>query len=415
LDLILSPLIIQILAAVILIVLCLTLLRSWQFGLARQRVARQAQQLELEHWQHKVNTALLRYQDASKATTTWSGIRKFEVAKRVQECKDVVSFYLRPHDKKTLPAFQPGQFLTFEITLPGETRPTRRCYSLSDSPYDTEMFRITIKRIAAGRISNYFHDEIQEGDILDVRAPNGNFFLDISNPRPVVLIAGGVGITPLLSMINTLVQDESGAQRETWLFYGVRSGEHHLMKDHLHRLTAEYARVNIIVCYSEPGPDDRKGEDYHHEGHVSVDLLKRYLSSNNYQFFICGPTAMMGDMTDQLKSWQVPDNDIHTEAFAAATIKQLQGEEISGEAMEIVFAKSQRSMQWGPECGSILDLAESNDLFLDSGCRAGNCGACVVAVRSGEVTYLSDPGANIEQGSCLTCIAVPKTKLELDA
>jgi ferredoxin-NADP reductase len=144
--------------------------------------------------------------------------------------QSICSFYLVPEDKQPLPVFKPGQFLTFRLDVPapdGKAEQITRCYSLSDAPH-AGYYRVSIKRVPApagstyppGRSSNYFHDHIQVGDQLQVRAPGGHFHIDRSD-APVVLIGGGIGITPVLSMLNWCVAEQSG--REVWLYYGVRN------------------------------------------------------------------------------------------------------------------------------------------------------------------------------------------------
>jgi len=150
---------------------------------------------------------------------------------KVVEARDVCSFYLAPHDGKPLPRFLPGQYLTFQLRPPGQAKPIVRCYSLSDRPGVPERYRVTIKRVAAppdkkeippGVASNYFHDHLQVGDILDVKAPAGQFVLDLQATTPVVFLAGGVGVTPLLSMINALA--EARSSREVWFSTACATG-----------------------------------------------------------------------------------------------------------------------------------------------------------------------------------------------
>src|SRR5471032_733212 len=202
---------------------------------------------------------------AEESGSPWNGIRKFSVAKKVPETSDAASFYLTPHDKKPLPAFKPGQYLTFELEVPGQKKKTVRCYSLSDAARP-DYYRVTIKRCPpskaehpAGLASNFFHDHIHEGAILDVKAPGGHFFLDTSKQSPVVLISGGVGITPCVSMMNEIL--ESGVKREIWWFYGVRNGSEHIMKDHVAALAEKYDFIHLHVCYSNPAPTDQLGKD----------------------------------------------------------------------------------------------------------------------------------------------------------
>jgi ferredoxin-NADP reductase len=365
------------------------------------------------------------------APSGWKGLRKFEVARKVSEGGDICSFYLVPHDGKPLCSFKPGQYLTFNLKVPGHAAPVVRCYSLSASTAKQEYYRVSIKRIPPprdkpelppGLSSGFFHDQVEEGAILDVKAPAGHFFIDTDSDAPVVLIGGGVGITPVLSMLESLM--DHGSHREVWFFYGVRNHAEHIMEEHLRMADQLHDNVHIRVCYSDPDEDSVEGVHYHHGERVSVELFKRILPSNNYQFYICGPPPMMDSLTTDLEAWGVPRDDIHFEAFGPASAKKIShgagaGAPAQGE-YAVTFEKSGKNCQWTPESGSLLELAEANGVVLDFGCRAGNCGTCLVAVREGKVDYYHDPGVEPEAGSCLTCIAHPagesgKDRLVLDA
>ncbi len=155
---------------------------------------------------------------------------------------------------------------------------------------------------------------------MDVKAPGGNFFLDLGRETPVVLVSGGVGVTPMLSMAHAIAA--SGSQREVWFFFGARNRHEHIHKDEMLRLAAEHENIRVHVCYSRPDAQDRKGTDYHHEGRVSVELFKRLLSSNNYEFFLCGNGAFMKSISEGLEAWGVPDKSVFFEAFGPATVKK---------------------------------------------------------------------------------------------
>jgi ferredoxin-NADP reductase len=255
----------------------------------------QKDNLSLQLLRQRVETAAFQRQEKEQQGHLWEGWRKFVVQRKVQECRDTCSFYLAAYDKKPLPPFLPGQYLTFRLPIPGEPRPIVRCYSLSDSPRP-EYYRVTIKKVPPpagkpdcrpGLASSFFHDQLKEGDVLDVQAPRGQFTLDLARPAPVALIAGGVGLTPLLCMANALAT--RGMSRETWLFYGVRNRGDHVMKDHLRQLARQYPQFHLRVCYSNPTAEDVQGTDYDHGQRVSLDLLKADLPSNNYEFYVCGP------------------------------------------------------------------------------------------------------------------------------
>jgi hypothetical protein len=366
-----------------------------------------------------------------KTDASWNGFRKFEIMRKNPEGGGICSFYLTPHDKKPLPPFDPGQYLTFQLPIPGQRKPIIRCYSLSDSPHHQNYYRVSIKAVPPprdqpeappGLSSNFFHDSLNEDDILDVKAPGGHFFLDTTKHTPVVLIGGGIGLTPVLSMLNTIC--ESGSTREVWFFYGVRNSAEHVMKEHLEQIAAEHENVHLMVCYSNPGDDDVAGRDYQHAERVSVNLFQRVLPSSNYDFYMCGPPPMMNTLVPELAAWGVPEKNIHFEAFGPATVKKATPEKnaeekaaaaAAAESIEVVFAKSGKTVQWDSEADSILDFAEENDIAIDFGCRAGNCGTCITAVRAGDVKYVVEPGAAPEAGSCLACISVPKSSITLDA
>ena len=361
----------------------------------------------------------------------WNGFRKFRVREKVTEADNVCSLYLIPHDARPLPSFRPGQYLTFRFSLPGsragENKPVVRCYSLSDAPRP-DHFRITVKRVPPpdnsdappGRISGHILDNVRMGDILDVQAPRGEFTLDPYGTGPAVLIAGGVGVTPLLSMVNAVA--ESGSGRVVWFFYGVRNGTEHAMRQQLDQIVDRFPNVRLHVCYSRPREDDRQGTDYQEAGHISIDVVQRVVKVPNYEFYVCGPPSMMDSLVPALKDWGVPKERIHTEAFGPATVstaapkqKQNGTDNKSTPSAKIQFSRSGREIEWDRSAGNILDLALRNDIPIESGCRVGSCGTCVVAVKRGRTSYNTEPDAECSDGSCLTCVSVPDGDLVLDA
>jgi len=368
--------------------------------------------------------------EREKNEFSWSGFRKFEVARKVPEGGGICSFYLRPHDGKPLPSFNPGQYLTFRLDVPGKAKPVMRCYSLSDSP-NPEYYRVSIKavppprdkpEVPPGLSSNFFHNSINEGDILDVKAPGGHFYLETSKHTPVVLIGGGIGLTPVMSMLNDITR--SGSTRETHFFYGVRNRAEHVMKEHLEEVTKNHENVHLHVCYSNATDDDVQGRDFQHAGRVGADLFKKVLPSSNYEYYFCGPPPMMNSLFEGLREWGVPEDDINYEAFGPATVQKKKEADTTGDkapaaaaeaGFEVTFNKAGKTVPWDPEIGSLLDFAEENGVDIDFGCRAGNCGTCITAIKSGDVDYISEPGEKPEAGSCLACVSVPKGPLVLDA
>ena len=224
-----------------------------------------------------------------------------------------------------------------------------------------------------------------------------------------MLIAGGVGMTPMLSMANALAN--TGSKRECWFFFGARNGADHIHREELEQLR-KFDNIQMHVCYSRPRPEDK---DYQHEGRVSVELFKKLLPSNNYEYYLCGPGPFMKSITDDLKTWGVPDNAVFFEAFGPATVKKAAAPPTaSAVGVKVTFGKSGKTCDWQPGL-TVLELADAAGIRIEAGCRAGSCGTCVVAIKSGSVEYLQKTEAQPEEGSCLTCICRPKTDLVLDA
>ena len=222
----------------------------------------------------------------SHQSAAWSGLRAFRVARRWYEdaANTQCSFYLEPVDGQALPDYKPGQFLTFSLALPAAAGATARlltrCYSLSDSP-SSNYYRVTIKRVVAsadtaigpaGAASNFFHDHVHAGYTLKIHAPSGRFYLDAASFTPVVLIAGGIGITPMMSMLRWCSQHQP--QRVVHLFYGVRNSAEHAYKAALQEMALMLPQLRLHVVYSKPLADDRESLDFRHQGRVDMDLLK---------------------------------------------------------------------------------------------------------------------------------------------
>ncbi|NMM19370.1 MAG: 2Fe-2S iron-sulfur cluster binding domain-containing protein [Rhodoferax sp.] len=368
-------------------------------------------------------------------TPAWSGLRNFRVERRIMEdaAQSICSFYLVPEDGQTLSPFLPGQFLTFRLDLPtatGGTEPIIRCYSLSDTPHP-KRYRVSIKRalppdncqVPPGHASNFFHDHVAVGSLLQVRAPTGHFHIDRSD-APLVLIGGGIGITPMLSMLNWSLTEQPG--REIWLFFGVRHGRELVMQPHLETLAAQHPNFHLQVCFSQPQADDVLGHDFQHQGRIDVDLLRRQLPLKPYHFYICGPTPMLESLVPALEDWGVPEARIHFEAFGPASIRRKKSAQAllaaapagmtngTNSAIVVTFAKSGKQLPWQPAAGNLLEFAEANGIEVSSGCRAGGCGSCQATIRAGEVAYRQLPEYDPEPGSCLLCVCTPKTSVTLE-
>jgi hypothetical protein len=365
----------------------------------------------------------------------WSGFRDFRVVRRefADDAHTQCSFHLAPVDGVALPPFLPGQFITLALAVvdpaavtPNELRTIIRCYSLSDRPEPTG-YRLTIKRVLApagrpelppGVASNHLHDRVHEGDILEVKAPAGRFFLDPDPSVPVVLVAGGIGITPLLSMLRWCLAEQPG--RVVHLYYGVRDGGEQAFKQPLEALARLHPSFHSTFVYSVPRPDDVQGRDYQRVGYVDVDLLRSTLPIGRHQFYVCGPPPMMASLLPALSRWGVLPEDIHQEAFGSATVRSMQGgsndpAQSVAAPLEVTFRRSGRTLAWDAKDESLLDFAERHGVAVESGCRSGSCGSCETKIVSGVVRYAHAPDHEIAPGHCLLCVGTPGSKLVLEA
>ncbi len=251
----------------------------------------------------------------------WQGYRNFLVDRKVPESETITSFYLKPEDGCRLPPYKPGQFLTYRFDIPDHATPVTRTYTLSDCARP-DRYRLTVKREPAPRDqpdlppglgSNYLHDSVEVESVLCAREPRGEFWLDPKDDRPVVLLSGGVGLTPMIAMLNAIVQ--AGSSRPTWFIHATRNGREHALGDHVRRLAAEHDNVHAYVCYDEPDPEDAQGRDYDAPGRVTLELLQELLPDNDFDFYICGPTPFMRAHFNSLLDWDVPVGHTHYEFF----------------------------------------------------------------------------------------------------
>ncbi|OJX67172.1 2Fe-2S iron-sulfur cluster-binding protein [Magnetospirillum sp. 64-120] len=348
----------------------------------------------------------------------WRDYRPFRVRSKAFEdrARSICSFVLEPADGGPVPDFLPGQFLTFRLSVAGQANPVVRCYSLSERP-GNDAYRVSIKRVPAGLSSNHFHDRVREGDVLEVKAPSGHFHLDSHGAGPVVLIAGGIGVTPMVSMAAACLHENPS--REVWFFYGVRDGSEEAFALPLRGWAERHSSFHLHVCHSRPAPDEAEGRDYHHGGHVDITLLRQVLPLKPFDFYVCGPSAMMESLVPGLLEWGVPAGRVHYEAFGPASLPRLDTPVpaldvvVPAEPLSVTFAASGRQVQWTG--GSLLDLAEASGIAIDSGCRAGGCGMCQTRVEEGEVDYEHSPDFDPEPGTCLLCVGRPRTNLVLRA
>ena len=262
------------------------------------------------------------YEKAEATPGGWTGWRKFTVSRKVHESEEIVSFHLTPSDGGQLPTFQSGQFISVRAFIPELAVYQPRQYSLSDTPDGTH-FRISVKKESAtargpaGRISNVLHEHLPEGSELEVSNPYGDFTLDIDAATPVVLISGGVGITPMMSMLSNIVAHRK--DRRVVFVHAVRNGRVHAMKDYLRHVMAENPQVSRAVFYEEVGEGDERGVDYDYRGRIELDRIRDLVLLPDADYYLCGPVVFMRVEQEGLERMGVPKERIHSEVFGAGT------------------------------------------------------------------------------------------------
>ncbi len=369
----------------------------------------------------------------------WQGYRNFLIDRKVSESETITSFYLKPEDGQPLPPFKPGQYLTYRFDLPDRDTPLTRTYTLSDCP-NPGYYRLTVKREPAppdrpdllpGLGSNYLHGMIQVGSTLCAREPRGEFWLAPKESTPVVLLSGGVGLTPMICMLNAIVA--AGTRRPTWFIHATRNGREHAMGDHIRRLAAEHDNLRTHVCYDEPDPNDVQGRDYDTPGRVTMALLQELLPDNAFEYYICGPTPFMRGLFNGLLDWGVPEDRIHYEFFGPesdlhaapkderpaelvepAAVPEAAESAADQPGVQVTFARAGMTVDWDAGAESLLDLAEAHGLRPDFACRAGICHTCMVDLVEGEVEYTEEILDDPDPGTILICCSKPKGNVVID-
>lgn len=403
--------------------------RAWQ----EARLTR----LQFREWQARQRAELdrrdgsLRMRASDRPTAapaTWEGWRRFRVREIRRETALANSVWLEPVDGLPVAPFRPGQYLTIRLSAGRNDKPQVRCYSLS-GPIAEQAYQLTVKRVQRDptkpeqtSVSQWIHSGMMAGDVVEARAPGGDFVLVEDSDAPLVLLAAGIGITPLIAMIDRLT--ESGSARQVVLFYGNRNGEDHVFRTALEGYARRNPRLAIINVYSDPRSEDIEGRSFHVRGQINMELVRRILPHQKFQFYLCGPPGFMASLYEGLRGWGVPEERIFREAFGPASIARktppLAAPYASpggkpAEIAKVSFATSHREAGLESAELSILELAESLSIEINSGCRAGSCGSCAIRLLRGKIRYDDPPAAQVDPGYCLACIAKPEGSVEVQA
>jgi ferredoxin-NADP reductase/MOSC domain-containing protein YiiM/ferredoxin len=343
----------------------------------------------------------------------WPGFRRLRVTAIEPESTTIASVRLASADGEPVAAALAGQFLTVRVE-PGVVR----SYSLSGRPGDTT-YRISVKREPHGVASTYLNTRLRPGDLLDVAAPRGTFVLR-PGAGPVLLISGGVGATPVLAMLYALAGPHS--PREVHWWQAARDGTSRPFAAEVASLLNDLPAGQSHVWFSRPGPSDVLGRDYDTAGRFSVERLRVPGDADAY---VCGPPSFLQDVTAQLVAAGLPPDRIHSEIFGSqpgltpgisATPSgpphQPPGEPGTGPAVS--FVRSDLTVPWPADCGSLLELAEACDVPARWSCRIGVCHNCETGLLTGEVSYTTEPIDAPAAGNVLICSSQPRGPVVLD-
>jgi ferredoxin-NADP reductase/MOSC domain-containing protein YiiM/ferredoxin len=356
---------------------------------------------------------------SSTTPPAWTGFRRLRVAAVRQESIDVWSFVLETEDQSALPFPVPGQFLALRLDPGQGLGPMLRSYSIS-GPADRRMYRISVKRDGKG--SRYLIDSTHVGDSLEVSAPRGTFTIS-AGTAPIVLLSAGIGVTPLLAMLHSLSSADS--QREVWWFHGARNSGEHPFSTESRELLRSLPHSHQFVAYSKPELSDRIGKNYDMVGHLNLSCLQKLGVPMQADFFLCGPTSFLANLTAELLAWGVADSSIHKEIFGPGTSVTpgvVNGptkaphapEGPPGSGPRISFSRSGLTAPWDSRFRSLLEFAEACNVPVKWSCRTGVCHMCECGLVDGSLRYDPEPLDQPAVGNALICCSTPESEIDLD-
>ena len=336
----------------------------------------------------------------------WPGFTPLRVVSVKPETDTVTSVYLSAPDDAPLPPAKPGQYLTVRLRV--EDQPIVRTYSLSSAP-GANVYRLSIKRESHGIGSTFLTSKIEAGQLIDVAAPRGDFVL-VDEPSPVVLISAGIGVTPVLAMLQQLAL--SASEREIWWISAARTARQHPLAKEAHELLTKLPHAHEQLFYSADGE------------RLSQDSLARLRLPVDATAYLCGPEGFMADMETALQTLGFASSSIRTEVFGArdainpgivgASAVAPHAPADKGTGPFVTFSRSRLSVAYDVNLASLLELAEQCDVPTRWSCRTGVCHTCSTPLVAGSVDYAPDPLEPAAAGEVLLCCSSPSTDVILD-
>lgn len=337
----------------------------------------------------------------------------YVVAKIIQESTTIKSFYLKHATKNQLENYLPGQFVTVQVPLKDGKGILTRNYTLSDAP-GKDYYRLTIKREDQGEVSRYFHDHLKAGDRLRLSKPLGNFHLKMESEKAVVLLSGGVGITPMLSMLHYILEHQWN--RKVYFIHSSLNQSVQPFAQWLRQVESNHDQIHLTISHTLPEPNEQENIHFQHQGLLVREDLKKLIPEEEAEYYLCGPIAFMDSMFTHLTELGINDSHIFYEFFGE---KKLWGEKnpditSSNSNYEVFFKQTGLRMEWNNAFSNILDFAEANSLEPPSSCRMGTCLTCETALVKGTVQYNPEPFMDVPDDRILICCSRPTSDVEID-
>jgi uncharacterized protein len=380
-------------------------------NLTRQRDEKFAHE-RIEQVQHELKNLSQLYFAQARPISVWRDVVISQVVDESPTCK---SIYLIDPANERLPQFLAGQHIVVEVHFNGQAKPVRRCYSLS-SISTKGHWRITVRNSnpsAPNSVADYLHTYATVGKTLRIRGPQGDFTAQLASGKPIVLLAAGIGITPLLSILEDWANGD--CSQPIWLFYQVHDNAD---VPFLHRLL-EIARAheNFRFQLYVTRPSLKEFEVPFHPMAICGEHVVEQVPWQQAYYYVCGPEGWMSLIVGSLVGQGISDNQILYESFGGVQEHLLHPTNerlVCKKLGNVTFLKTAQTVAFDSMTTNLLEFAESQGVAIDSGCRSGNCGTCVTRLLKGSVKYRHRPQCEHSDDEIVACVAEPDGDIVLD-
>ncbi|WP_158840259.1 ferredoxin--NADP reductase [Polaribacter sp. L3A8] len=343
-----------------------------------------------------------------------STFHKVNIQEVIRETADAVSLVFKiPGNLKAKFAFHSGQYLTLKKTINGKE--VRRAYSICSSPSDSYL-KVAVKAVENGTFSTYANTELKEGNFIEISEPEGKFILEPKANKNYIAFAAGSGITPILSMIKDVLENETSSTFT--LIYGNKTAEDTIFKSELDALKeANSDRFNLhYICSREQQEGSLFGRI--DKAHTNFYINNSYKGTTFDSAYLCGPESMINEVSATLLERGFAKENIHLELFTVSIDKEAVSEIKEGDSEVIVLLDDEETTFIMKQTDNILSASLRNNLDAPYSCQGGVCSSCMCKVTEGKAIMVKNSiltDSEIEEGLVLACQAYPTTsKIKID-